>query len=328
MSKKISIVVPVYNEKENVKILYNEIVQVLKDTDFDFEIIYINDGSSDGTKNILLEIANSDKRVKIIDFRKNYGQTAAMAAGIDYASGDYIVTIDGDLQNDPSDIPRMIKELENRELDLLNGWRHKRKDPFFSRRLPSIIANWIISSTTGVKIHDYGCTLKVIKKEIAKSINLYGELHRFIPALASIEGARIGEIKVNHRERKYGKSKYGISRTIRVILDLLTVKFLSGYSTKPLQIFGFWGLLTGGVGTIIGLYLAYIRLILKKGIWGRPLLFLSMLLIFMGVQLVSLGLLGEMISRTYHESSRKKIYRVREIIGFEKKNGEVKGKRY
>ncbi len=314
---KVSIVIPVFNEEDNIKPLYEEIIDALKVLNNEYEIIFVNDGSRDRTRDKIEEIISFDKRVKLIDFRKNYGQTAAISAGIDYSKGEYIVTIDGDLQNDPKDIPRMLKELEEKKLDLLNGWRYKRKDPFISRRLPSIIANWLISMTTGVKLHDYGCTLKVIKREIAKSLNLYGELHRFIPALAEIEGARIGETKVNHRERKHGKSKYGISRTIRVILDLLTVKFLSGYSTKPLQIFGFWGMLTGGTGTIIGLYLAYVRFILKKGIWGRPLLFLSMLLIFMGVQLVSLGLLGEMISRTYHESSKKRIYRVREVVGIE-----------
>ncbi len=314
---KVSIVIPVFNEEDNIKPLYEEIKESLKVLDDEYEIIFVNDGSIDGTRAKIEEIISFDKRVKLIDFRKNYGQTAAISAGIDYSKGEYIVTIDGDLQNDPKDIPRMIKELEERELDLLNGWRYKRKDPFISRRLPSIIANWLISMATGVKLHDYGCTLKVIRRDIAKSLNLYGELHRFIPALAEIEGARIGETKVNHRERRHGKSKYGISRTIRVILDLLTVKFLSGYSTKPLQIFGFWGMLTGGIGTIIGLYLAYVRFILREGIWGRPLLFLSMLLIFMGVQLVSLGLLGEMISRTYHESSKKRIYRVRKVVGIE-----------
>ena len=317
-SPKISIIVPVYNEERNIPILFDEIVKTMEGFEPDFELIFVNDGSRDQSLKIIKELREKDKRVKYIDFRKNFGQTAALAAGFDFAEGEIMITMDGDLQNDPSDIPALVKELKEKNLDLVNGWRYKRKDPFISRKLPSILANKLISWITGVKLHDYGCTLKAYRKEIAKDLKLYGEQHRFIPALAYIEGGRIGEMKVNHRERKFGKSKYGISRTIRVILDLMTVKFLSSYSTKPLQIFGLLGTLTGGAGILIGLYLAYIRLIQKIGISGRPLLFLSMLLIFMGVQFFSLGLIGEMLSRTYHESSRKKVYRIKKTEGFKK----------
>ena len=315
---KISIIVPVYNEEENIPILFDEIVKTMEKFEPNFELIFVNDGSRDQSLEIIKELREKDKRIKYIDFRKNFGQTAALAAGFDFAEGEIMITMDGDLQNDPSDIPALVKELKEKNLDLVNGWRYKRKDPFISRKLPSMLANKLISWITGVKLHDYGCTLKAYRKEIAKDLKLYGEQHRFIPALAYIEGGRIGEMKVNHRERKFGKSKYGISRTIRVILDLMTVKFLSSYSTKPLQIFGLLGTLTGGAGILIGLYLAYIRLIQKIGISGRPLLFLSMLLIFMGVQFFSLGLIGEMLSRTYHESSRKKVYRIKKTEGFEK----------
>ncbi len=317
-SPKISIIVPVYNEERNIPILFDEIVKTMEGFEPDFELIFVNDGSRDQSLKIIKELREKDKRVKYIDFRKNFGQTAALAAGFDFAEGEIMITMDGDLQNDPSDIPALVKELKEKNLDLVNGWRYKRKDPFISRKLPSILANKLISWITGVKLHDYGCTLKAYRKEIAKDLKLYGEQHRFIPALAYIEGGKIGEMKVNHRERKFGKSKYGISRTIRVILDLMTVKFLSSYSTKPLQIFGLLGTLTGGAGILIGLYLAYVRLIQKVGISGRPLLFLSMLLIFMGVQFFSLGLIGEMLSRTYHESSRKKVYRIKKTEGFEK----------
>ncbi len=320
----LSVIIPVYNEEQNIPIIYEEIKETLNGYEPDFEIIFINDGSRDGSLKELKKLRESDKRVKIIDFRKNFGQTAALAAGFDYAEGEIMITMDGDLQNNPKDIPALIKKMKEDDLDLVNGWRFKRKDPFISRKLPSILANKLISWITGVKLHDYGCTLKVYRKEIAKDLKLYGEQHRFIPALAYIEGAKIGELKVDHRERKYGKSKYGISRTIRVILDLMTVKFLSSYSTKPLQIFGLLGFITGGIGILIGVYLAYIRLILKQGIAGRPLLFLSMLLIFMGVQFFSLGIIGEMLSRTYHESSKKKVYRVKNTIGFKKE--EVNGK--
>jgi len=317
---KVSIIVPVYNESRNIPILYNEITKTFKTFEPEFELIFINDGSKDNSLNIIKNLREKDKRVKYISFRKNYGQTAALSAGFDFASGEIMVTMDGDLQNDPSDIPAMIEKLKREKLDLINGWRYKRKDSFLSRKLPSMIANLLISRTTGVKLHDYGCTLKVYRKDIAKDIKLYGELHRFIPALAQMEGANIGEKKVNHRKRKHGKSKYGISRTIKVILDLITIKFLSSYSTKPLQIFGLLGTITGGAGVILALYLAYVRLILLEGIGGRPLLFLMLLLIFIGVQFFSLGLLGEMLSRTYHESSKQKIYKIASKKGFDKKN--------
>ncbi len=310
----LSVVIPVYNEKDNLEQLYKEIIESLKSLKIHYEIIFIDDGSEDDSFSILKQIHEGDSRVKIIRLRRNFGQTAALSAGFDFAEGEVVVTLDADLQNDPRDIPYLIKKLEE-GYDIVSGWRYKRKDNFFTRRLPSIIANWLISIITKVKLHDYGCTLKAFRKEIVKNIRLYGEMHRFIPAMASLMGVKIAEVKVNHRARKSGKSKYGLSRTIRVILDLVTVKFLLSYSTRPLQVFGIIGLACGLIGTAIGLYLSYQRLILKSiGLANRPLLLLAILLIFMGVQFITLGLLGEMISRTYHESVNKKIYVIREII--------------
>ncbi len=310
----LSIVIPVYNERENLTPLYREINESLEDFEKKYEIIFVDDGSEDGSFSLLKEIHEKDPKVKIIRLRRNFGQTAALSAGFDYAKGKIIVTLDGDLQNDPHDIPSLIKKLEE-GYDIVSGWRYKRRDNFFTRRLPSRIANWLISLITNVKLHDYGCTLKAFRKEVIKSIRLYGEMHRFIPAIASSIGVKISEVKVNHRSRKAGKSKYGISRTIRVVLDLITVKFLLSYSTRPLQVFGLIGLLSGLIGTAIGLYLSYQRLILKTtGLTNRPLLLLAILLIFIGVQFITMGLLAEMISRTYHESVNKKIYTVREII--------------
>ena len=310
----VSIIVPIFNEEENLPHLYGEVAAALEGWRPDFELILIDDGSQDRSWTVIEELCKRDPRVKGVRFRGNFGQTAAVSAGFDLAEGELMVTMDGDLQNDPADIPALAESMETRDLDLVNGWRFHRKDPFLNRRLPSMIANGLISLITGVKLHDYGCSLKVYRKEIAKDLKLYGEQHRFIPALASLEGARVGEEKVNHRARRFGKSKYGISRTFRVVLDLITVKFLQNYSTKPLRIFGSFGLLTGGLGLVLGFYLAYVRLILQEGIAGRPLLFLAMLLLFLGVQFISLGLLGEMMARTYHESAHRRIYRIKSLL--------------
>ncbi len=315
---EISIVSPVFNEEENLEELYNELILSLNNIGRSFEIVFVDDGSTDSTIEKLKSLREKDRRVKIVRFRRNFGQTAALSAGFDYAEGEIIITMDADLQNDPSDIDLLLKKIEE-GYDIVSGWRWKRKDNFLTRILPSKIANFLISLITGVKLHDYGCTLKAYRKDVVKNIRLYGEMHRFVPAVASFLGVKIAEVKVNHRQRKAGKSKYGLGRTIRVILDLLTVKFLISYSTRPLQIFGFIGLLTGGAGFILGIYLTYLKLIERQAIGNRPLLLLSVLLIFLGAQFISLGLLAEMLSRTYHEAVEKKTYVVKELYGIERR---------
>lgn len=309
----ISVIVPLLNEEENVETLYKELVDVLKDLDQEFELIFIDDGSTDQSFEVLSKLYKNDSRVVVIGFRRNFGQTAALSAGFDHAKGDVIITLDADLQNDPKDIPRLLEKLDEGH-DLVNGWRFNRKDPFFSRKLPSIIANKIISIVTGVKLHDYGCTLRAFRKEITDNIKLYGEMHRFIPAIASGIGGSIAEIKVNHRARIYGKSNYGISRTIRVILDLITVKFLLGYATRPIQIFGLLGFISGIIGLGMALYLTIQKQFFDMPLANRPLLLLAILLIFIGLQFVTLGLLAELQSRTYHEAQNKPTYVVREIL--------------
>lgn len=309
----LSVVVPVFNEEKNINILYQELIDVLIKLDLTFEIIFINDGSTDKSLAILSELQENDSRIVVISFRKNFGQTAALSAGFDYALGDIIITLDGDLQNDPKDIPKLLQKL-SKGYDIVNGWRFDRKDSFFSRRLPSIIANKIISYSTNVKLHDYGCTLKAFRKEITQNIKLYGEMHRFIPAIASGMGSEVAEVKVNHRERKFGKSKYGISRTIRVVLDLITVKFLLSYATRPLQIFGLLGFNCGIIGFGFLLYLIIQRQFFNVPLANRPLLLFSILLIFMGLQFITLGLLAELQSRTYYEAQNKPIYMIRQIL--------------
>jgi glycosyltransferase involved in cell wall biosynthesis len=249
----------------------------------------------------------------VLSLRRNFGQTAAFAAGFDYSRGDIIVTIDGDLQNDPNDIPKLIELMKDH--DLVSGWRKKRKDPFISRRLPSIMANWLISKVTGVNLHDYGCSLKAYKRDVIKNLKLYGEMHRFIPAVASWYGVRIAEVETIHHPRLHGKSKYGISRTMKVVLDLITVKFLQSFSTKPLQFFGPIGLASGMLGMLISLYLTVEKIILGKDIGGRPLLLLGALLIIVGIQFIGMGLLGEMMVRVYHETQKKPIYVIKKVIG-------------
>lgn len=308
----VSIVIPVYNEEESVPVLYKAIKNAMDDAGVGYEIIFVDDGSKDNTFSVLSEIQKGDGKVVVISFRRNFGQTAAMAAGFDYAKGDVIVTMDADLQNDPKDIPRLVEKAK--DYDVVSGWRKNRKDPFFSRRLPSMMANWLISKVTGVYLHDYGCTLKAYRKEVVKNIKLYGEMHRFIPAIASWVGASFTEEVVEHHPRRFGKSKYGISRTVRVILDLITVKFLQSFSTRPIHAFGTPGLLLGGTGFLISLYLSYDKLILGHQIGNRPLLLLSALFIILGAQLVVMGLLGEMLARIYHESQGKPIYIVKKVL--------------
>lgn len=317
--KYLSIVIPIYNEAENIHELYHEIKKAIQKFNKPYEIIFIDDGSWDESYPYLKKIQKKDPAVKVLKLRKNFGQTAAISAGFDHAKGNIIITMDGDLQNDPNDFHVLVEKIEM-GYDIVSGWRKKRKDKFLTRRIPSSIANWFISHITQVKLHDYGCTLKAFRKEVIKNIKLYGELHRFIPAIASLMGVSIVEVKVNHRARKHGKSKYSIFRFPKVVLDLLTVKFLLSYSTKPLQIFGFFGLLSGIIGGIFLLILSYQRLILKQGIGGRPLLLLAILLVVIGVQFITLGLLAEIMVRAYHESSEKRIYYIQEILDSEMDN--------
>ena len=313
MHPEISVIVPMRNESPNVRQLYSELIAALEGYGRPFEIVVIDDGSTDDTFALLTAIQKQDPRVRVIRFRRNFGQTAAFVAGFKYARGAFIVTSDGDGQNDPKDIPAMVDKARTGP-DIVAGWRKDRKDPFINRRLPSMIANAIISFATGVKLHDYGCSLKVFRAEVVKSMRLYGEMHRFLPAIAAEQGVEIVEHVVNHRRRMFGKSKYGISRTLRVVLDLMTVKFLSSYSTRPLQMFGGIGLAMVTLGTMVCAWLAYVKFVHHEGIADRPLLMLGVLMILGGIQLVMTGLLGEMLSRTYHESQNKPTYVIREVV--------------
>lgn len=319
---KISVVIPIYNEEENLTLLYDELIGVMNSLSHSYEILFIDDGSSDTTLSILKSIQAADPHVAVIQFRKNFGQTAAMSAGFDYATGDVIITMDGDLQNDPHDISRFIEKIDE-GFDVVTGWRYDRKDAFVSRKLPSIIANKIISWTTGVVLHDYGCTLKAFRREVIKNINLYGEMHRFIPAIASGMGISFTEIKVNHRARRFGASKYGISRTIRVVLDLITVKFLLSYATRPIQIFGLLGIISGTAGFSIALIMTIQRQFFGVALSDRPLLLLAILLIFIGIQFVSIGLIAELQARTYHETQKKPVYFVKDIFGLEHESADM-----
>jgi glycosyltransferase involved in cell wall biosynthesis len=309
---KLSVIVPLFNEVENLSRLYSETTRALESFAGAYELILIDDGSLDGSGEKLAEIAAVDQRVKVIRLRRNFGQTAAMSAGFDAASGDIILPMDGDLQNDPEDISRLIAKIDE-GFDIVSGYREKRQDKFLTRRLPSKLANLLISRMTGVPLRDYGCTLKAYRKEVLQKVSLYGELHRFVPALASQVGARVTEIPVNHRARQAGSSKYGLDRTLRVVLDLLTVKFLLKYSTRPMQLFGKWGLTTFLVGTLSGFATLYMKL---QGLPmnRNPLLVLTAFLLFSGVQFFALGLLGELVTRTYHEVQKKPIYNILETI--------------
>jgi glycosyltransferase involved in cell wall biosynthesis len=304
-------VIPLYNEEENVEILNERLGATMKNIG-DYEIVYVDDGSTDGTLRLLEQIQAQDENVIVLSLRRNFGQTAAFAAGFDFARGDVIVTMDGDLQNDPTDIPKLLEAIK--EYDLVSGWRKKRQDNF-SRTFPSKIANWLISNVTGVRLHDYGCSLKAYRRDVVKNLKLYGEMHRFIPAVASWYGVRIAEVETTHHPRLRGKSKYGISRTIKVLLDLVTVKFLQSFSTKPIQFFGPLGLFFGFAGMGISLYLTAAKIFKGIDIGGRPLLLLGALLIIVGIQFIGMGLLGEMIVRVYHESQKKPIYTLKKILG-------------
>ena len=311
ITQLISIIIPVFNEGESISYLLDEVLNVMQNNKLNCELIVVNDGSNDNTSIVLDELTIKVKELSVISLRKNYGQTAAMAAGFDNSKGEIVITLDGDLQNDPNDIPKLISHI-NEGYDLICGWRYERKDKLISRRIPSKIANKLIANVTGLKLHDYGCSLKAFKKEIVDDIKLYGELHRFLPVLANIEGAKIKEIKVNHRSRKYGSSKYGIDRTFRVLMDLLTVWFMTKFLTRPMYGFGFFGIVSILISFGMTSYLFIIKL-LGNDIGNRPMLMFALILGIAGVQLFSFGLLGELLIRTYHESQNRPIYRIRKI---------------
>ncbi|PSP01279.1 MAG: glycosyltransferase [Cyanobacteria bacterium QS_7_48_42] len=320
----ISIVVPIYNEVESLPHLSEAIAQTLSTTQISYEIVCVDDGSTDGSADLLKQLAQTRSDFKGVLLRRNYGQTAAMAAGFKYAQGSVIVSLDADFQNDPADIPRLLEKLAE-GYDLVSGWRKARQDAAFTRLLPSKIANWLIGKVTGVKLHDYGCSLKAYRCELVADMHLYGELHRFLPALASIEGARIAELPVGHYARRYGQSKYGLGRTLRVLMDLLTIWFMKKFLTRPMHVFGSLGLLFMLSGVALGLYLTLLKFLGGENIGDRPLLILVMLLVSAGVQLFCFGLLGEVLMRTYHESQNRPIYRVREVVSGNVNNSKLEG---
>jgi glycosyltransferase involved in cell wall biosynthesis len=310
----LSIVIPILNEAENLELLFAQLIDVLDRMGRNYEIVAVDDGSTDDSFVTLKRLHEANPRIKVLRFRRNFGQTAAFAAGFEHARGEVVVTIDADLQNDPADITRLLNKMDE-GYDVVSGWRKDRQDRFLDRKLPSMVANWLISVVTGVHLHDYGCSLKAYHRDVIKNVHLYGELHRFIPALASWMGVSVAELPVSHNPRRFGKSKYGLSRTVRVLLDLLTVRFMLSFSARPMQLFGGMGLLSFALGVIGGLYLSA-----QKVIYGyryqidRPLLLLSVLLMVIGVQMVSMGLLAELVVRTYHETQGKPIYVIREVI--------------
>ena len=308
----LSVVVPLYNEEESLPHLLEQLLQALRPSDERFELVLVNDGSSDRTAEVLEQLSHEVPELVAVLLRKNYGQTAAMAAGFDVAQGAVIVSLDGDLQNDPADIPMLLAKLRE-GYDLVSGWRHQRQDAALQRKLPSRIANRLIGRVTGVKLHDYGCSLKAYRREVLADMRLYGELHRFLPALAFIEGARITEVKVNHRARQYGSSKYGIDRTFRVLMDLLTGWFMKRFLTRPMYVFGFGGLIAMLGSLLASTYLLAVKL-MGGDIGNRPLLTLAVVLGLAGIQLFCFGLLGELLIRTYHESQGRPIYRIRATL--------------
>ena len=308
----LSIVVPIYNEEESLPFWVNQLLEVLQPMEETFELVLVNDGSSDNSAEVIRKLSFEIPELVGVLLRKNYGQTAAMAAGFDISSGDIVVTLDGDLQNDPADIPLLVNKIRD-GFDLVSGWRFRRQDAAISRKLPSKIANRLIGKVTGVRLNDYGCSLKAYRKEVLRAMRLYGELHRFLPVLANIEGARITEVKVNHRARQFGSSKYGIDRTFRVLMDLLTVWFMNSFLTRPMYVFGFGGILAIIGSFITSFYLLTIKL-LGEDIGNRPLLIFALLLAVTGVQLFGFGLLGELQIRTYHESQNRPIYRIRDTF--------------
>ncbi len=307
----LSVVIPVYNEEESLPRLEEALHNALDDLDERWEVLLIDDGSTDGSYPLLQAMHERDARFGVVRFRRNFGQTAAFSAGFDLAQGEVVFTMDADLQNDPRDIPIMLATLREGDYDIVNGWRKDRQDALLLRKFPSRIANWLISHVTGVHLHDYGCSLKAYRSEVVKNVKLYGELHRFVPAIASWMGVRIFEMPVRHHARRYGRSKYGISRTLRVILDLLTVRFLLSYAARPMQVFGRWGFFCTAIGVGLGIYLTILKFFYNVSLASRPLLSLAVLLIIIGIQFISMGLLAELMVRVYHESQDKPIYVVR-----------------
>lgn len=309
--EKLSIVVIVYNERDNVRPMVKSIRNAL--SDYNYEIIYVDDGSTDGTIREIETVAGPD--LKLVELMRNFGQSSAMSAGIQQAEGDYIITLDGDMQNDPADIPAMLQKLKDEDLDLLAGVRRNRKDGMFLRKIPSKIANMIIRKSTHVEMKDYGCTLKIFKSDIAKNLGLYGELHRFIPVLASLDGARIGQMDVRHHPRLHGKSKYGINRTLKVVSDLILMVFFKKHMQKPMHLFGTSGVIVFFFGLIINLYLLALK-IAGQDIWGKPLLILGIILLLAGIQLITVGVIAELLVRVYYESQRKRPYKIRRVADF------------
>lgn len=312
---EVSVFLPVYNEEPNLRPLHAKLDQALKSLGRSAEIVYVDDGSNDGSLKILREIAAMDQRVRVVALRRNYGQTAAMAAGIDAARGKVLIPMDADLQNDPADIERLLKKLDE-GYDVVSGWRKNRKDKMVTRKIPSMIANRLISWIGGVPLHDYGCSLKAYRRESLQDVRLYGEMHRFIPIYASWAGARVTEIPVEHHARTMGKSKYGLSRTLKVVFDLMTIKFMASYQTKPIYVFGLFGMLAFGISLLAGLYAVFLKIFHKADFVQTPLPMLAIVMFAVGVQFLLMGLLAEMLVRTYHESQAKAIYAVRERLGF------------
>lgn len=311
--KTISVLIPLLNEVDSLRPLHAQLHSTLTTLGKSYEIIFVDDGSTDGSHAVLAELHAMDEHVRVIRFRRNFGQTAAFAAGFEHARGDVIITLDADLQNDPRDIPKLLAKIDE-GYDIVSGWRVDRQDTYLTRKVPSQVANRLISKFTGVELHDYGCSLKAYRQEVVKNIKLYGEMHRFIPALASWMGVSVAEIPVNHSARQFGKSKYGLQRTIKVFLDLLTVKFLLSFGTRPIHVFGLLGMICFAAGIAIGGYLSAIKIFYNAALGDRPLLLLAILLTVLGVQFITMGLLGELVVRTYHESQRKPTYMVRELL--------------
>ncbi len=313
VAPRISVVIPLYNEEESIPHLRTALHQALESCGYSYEIIIVDDGSKDKSFVLLREWALQDQSMTVIRLRRNFGQTAAFSAGFDQAQGEIVITMDADLQNDPQDVPKLMAKIDE-GYDIVSGWRKDRQDRWLDRKLPSMLANRLISNVTDVRLHDYGCSLKAYRRDVLQHVRLYGEMHRFIPALMSQVGGTVTEVPVNHHARQFGTSKYGISRTIRVMLDLITIWFLGSYSTRPIHVFGTAGLLSAGCGFLTLLYLSIVKLFFHENIGNRPLLLLAILLVVIGVQLITMGLVAEMVIRTYHESQNKPIYIVREVI--------------
>ena len=315
-SRMISVTVPIFNEEENIPLLYEQVREALSNLDRRWELVLVNDGSTDGSRAALDQLAANDKRVKVIHFRRNFGQTAAMMAGFDFAEGEIIIPMDGDLQNDPADIPRLIAKLDQ-GYDVVSGWRKQRQDARITRKLPSAIANRLISRILGVRLHDYGCSLKAYRKDVIKGVKLYGEMHRFVPVYASWQGARVAEIPVTHHARRFGQSKYGLERTLKVVLDLIVVKFLAKYAQKPMYVFGAFGLASLTLSVFSGLWALYLKLFENKPFVETPLPLVLVMTAIMGFMCILMGLLAELLTRTYHESQDKAVYLVKETRNVE-----------